>query len=286
MQNQFIQHRQAAIDWLNSDRKFEAGISLLETSKFKPGTVQKLKRDGINGREAAARLVHLMRMLVQAWALPQAEAAADRDDTGSNPADNPELHTDEQALKLVEAARMLESGKEVNLTSNVIYLVKTYSEAYKSRDIAHREMASLPDDNEPATVEKRKSLSDEIARYSTLMERLYPYYERYTQDGTDLTDDEVKKLQEFMNSEPADDEDNDENNTDLSAMSKEQLQALRKSVATKISRARNQLDFQQETKADTPNPMPDSPKRVKYEAKIAKLTPELERIDYAIAALG
>ena len=43
------------------------------------------------------------------------------------------------------------------------------------------------------------------------------------------------------------------------------------------------LEYQQETKKDTPDPMPESPKRVKYETKIANLTAELEQIDYAIA---
>ena len=46
------------------------------------------------------------------------------------------------------------------------------------------------------------------------------------------------------------------------------------------------LDFQQESKADQPNPMPECPKRVKYETKIANLIKELEKIEYAIAALG
>ena len=69
-------------------------------------------------------------------------------------------------------------------------------------------------------------------------------------------------------------------------VTKEELQKLRKSVATKIGRAKNMLEYQQETKAESPNPMPESPKRVKYETKIANLSRELEQIDYAIAKLG
>ncbi|MDO4755848.1 MAG: hypothetical protein Q4A54_05860, partial [Parabacteroides sp.] len=69
-------------------------------------------------------------------------------------------------------------------------------------------------------------------------------------------------------------------------LSKEELQKKRKSVATKISRAKNMLEFQQETKGATPDPMPESPKRLKYETKINNLSKELERIDYAIAKLG
>ena len=66
--NNFIAHRQKAIDWLNSDRQFDAGILLLEQSKFRPGVVQKLKRDGINGPEATKRLKYLIQELVKAWA--------------------------------------------------------------------------------------------------------------------------------------------------------------------------------------------------------------------------
>ena len=64
MTNNFIKHRQAAIDWLNGKRDFDAGIKVLEESKFKPGVVAKLKRVGVNGPEAKARLVYLMRSLV------------------------------------------------------------------------------------------------------------------------------------------------------------------------------------------------------------------------------
>ena len=46
------------------------------------------------------------------------------------------------------------------------------------------------------------------------------------------------------------------------------------------------LDFQTETKGKEPNPMPESPKRVKYETKVRNLTEELKDIDYQIAALG
>ena len=79
---------------------------------------------------------------------------------------------------------------------------------------------------------------------------------------------------------------NEAGNQVTNQLTKADLQKKRKSVATKLLRAKNQLEFQQETKADKPNPMPDSPKRVKYETKVENLTKELSEIDYQIAALG
>ena len=46
------------------------------------------------------------------------------------------------------------------------------------------------------------------------------------------------------------------------------------------------LEFQTETKGKEPNPMPESPKRVKYQTKVENLTEELKEIDYQIAKLG
>lgn len=288
MANQFLQHRQAAIDWLKSDRNFSRGIQVLEVSQFRPGVVAKLKRDGEHGRDAAARLLHLMRMLIQAWAMPGEVANQDLDDNGAPVADNQEQHDDNAALKILDAAALIRSGDESRYPANITDLIRTYSDAYKHRDITHRRMTELPDDNEPKTVAMRKELSDEIAMATNTMEVLYPYYERYTRDGQDLTEDDLAKIKEQIEAiEQADnDEDKDDAQADLANLSKEELQKLRKSVATKIIRAKNQLEYQQETKADAPNPMPDSPKRAKFEAKIARLTPELERIDYAIAALA
>lgn len=290
MTNNFIKHRQAAINWLNGKRDFDSGIKVLEESKFKPGVVAKLKRVGEKGPEAKARLVYLMRSLVQAWAMPE-EVANDNIDpaTGVDANEETTVYTDSSEAYINMAIEKLTVDPEA-YPKRIASVIREYADAYKRRDILHKQLADLPEDNDEATVAKRKELSDEIKAKTELMERMYPLYEKFQSLNEDISEEDIQSLEQ-----PTDDnESNDEKDSsinepgvgNLDGRTKEELQKIRKSVATKIGRAKNMLEYQQETKAETPNPMPESPKKVKYETKIANLTKELEQIDYAIAKLG
>lgn len=290
MTNDFIKHRQAAIDWLNGKRDFDAGINVLEKSKFKPGVVARLKRDGVNGREAKARLVHIMRSLVQAWAMPDDQLNDNTDPaTGVDASEEPTIYTDSSDAYINMAVEKLMVDPEA-YPKRIAAVIREYADAYKKRDILHKQLADLPEDNDEATVAKRKELSDEIKAKTELMERMYPLYEKFQSLNEDISEEDIQSLEN-----PTDDTQSiDEKDSsviepgvgNLDGRTKDELQKIRKSVATKIGRAKNMLEYQQETKAETPNPMPESPKKVKYETKIANLTKELEQIDYAIAKLG
>ena len=290
MTNDFIKHRQAAIDWLNGKRDFDAGINVLEKSKFKPGVVARLKRDGVNGREAKARLVHIMRSLVQAWAMPDDQLNDNTDPaTGVDADEQPTIVTDSSDAYINMAVEKLMVDPEA-YPKRIAAVIREYADAYKKRDILHKQLADLPEDNDEATVAKRKELSDEIQAKTELMERMYPLYEKFQSLNEDISEEDIQSLEN-----PTDDTQSiDEKDSsviepgvgNLDGRTKDELQKIRKSVATKIGRAKNMLEYQQETKAETPNPMPESPKKVKYETKIANLTKELEQIDYAIAKLG
>lgn len=290
MTNNFIKHRQAAIDWLNGKRDFDAGIKVLEESKFKPGVVAKLKRVGVNGPEAKARLVYLMRSLVQAWAIPEGEAADNTDPaTGVDANEEMAIHTDSSDAYINMAIEKLTVDPEA-FPKRIASVIREYADAYKRRDILHKQLADLPEDNGEETVAKRKELSNEIQAKTELMERMYPLYEKFLSLNEDITEEDIQSLEHSTDdTESTDEKDSSgsESGTgNLDGRTKEELQKLRKSVATKIGRAKNMLEYQQETKAESPNPMPESPKRVKYETKIANLSRELEQIDYAIAKLG
>ena len=290
MTNNFIKHRQAAIDWLNGKRDFDAGIKVLEESKFKPGVVAKLKRVGVNGPEAKARLVYLMRSLVQAWAMPEGEAADNTDPaTGVDANEEMAIHTDSSDAYINMAIEKLTVDPEA-FPKRIASVTREYADAYKRRDILHKQLADLPEDNGEETVAKRKELSNEIQAKTELMERMYPLYEKFLSLNEDITEEDIQSLEHSTDdTESTDEKDSSgsESGTgNLDGRTKEELQKLRKSVATKIGRAKNMLEYQQETKAESPNPMPESPKRVKYETKIANLSRELEQIDYAIAKLG
>lgn len=290
MTNDFIKHRQAAIDWLNGKRDFDAGINVLEKSKFKPGVVARLKRDGVNGREAKARLVHIMRSLVQAWAMPDDQLNDNTDPaTGVDADEQPTIVTDSSDAYINMAVEKLMVDPEA-YPKRIASVIREYADAYKKRDILHKQLADLPEDNDEATVAKRKELSDEIKAKTELMERMYPLYEKFQSLNEDISEEDIQSLENPTDdTQSIDEKDSSVNEPgvgNLDGRTKDELQKIRKSVATKIGRAKNMLEYQQETKAETPNPMPESPKKVKYETKIANLTKELEQIDYAIAKLG
>ena len=289
MTNNFIQHRQKAIDWLNGKRDFDAGIKVLEDSKFKPGVVAKLKRVGIKAPEAKSRLVYLMRSLVQAWAMNDEEVVDNTDPATGLDEDSATIVTDSSAAYIQMAAEKLESEPNA-FPERISSVIREYASAYKTRDKLHKQLAELPENNEPDVMEKRQELTKLIAEKTDLMEKLYPLYEKCLSLNEDISEEELKQLEhDDDNSTNADASENEggvESDNSYVGKSKQELQKLRKSISTKIGRAKNMLEYQQETKKDTPDPMPESPKRVKYETKIANLTAELEQIDYAIAKLA
>ena len=289
MTNNFIQHRQKAIDWLNGKRDFDAGIKVLEDSKFKPGVVAKLKRVGIKAPEAKSRLVYLMRSLVQAWAMNDEEVVDNTDPATGLDEDSATIVTDSSAEYIQMAAEKLETEPNA-VPERISSVIREYASAYKTRDKLHKQLAELPENNEPDVMEKRQELTKLIAEKTDLMEKLYPLYEKCLSLNEDISEEELKQLEhDDDNSTNADASENEggvESDNSYVGKSKQELQKLRKSISTKIGRAKNMLEYQQETKKDTPDPMPESPKRVKYETKIANLTAELEQIDYAIAKLA
>ncbi len=58
-----------------------------------------------------------------------------------------------------------------------------------------------------------------------------------------------------------------------------QLIIKRNNLRSSITRAKNQLEYQSQKKADKPNPMPDCPKRRELEVRIAEKEKELAEIE-------
>ncbi|MEG1861009.1 MAG: hypothetical protein RR206_04890 [Bacteroidaceae bacterium] len=289
MEQRFIQHRQSAIDWLNSERDFEKGISLLQRSGFKPSVVAKLTRHGATGPDARGRLKHLVRELIAAWALPSDALVPDTDgELGVIDGVDIETETvtsDRHCETLAAAAEKLENvADDYGYPHTVAEVIRHFAGAYKLRDRLHSRLAEMPEDNEEDTMAERKKIIEEIEKMSNLMDRLYPLYNHYTLTGEDVAPELFETairdvVQNRIGLETS------MTGKENYFPDKESLQTMRKSIATKILRARNMLEFQQETKAEHPNPMPECPKRVKYETKVANLTAELEKLDYQRAAL-
>ena len=149
---------------------------------------------------------------------------------------------------------------------------------------AHREMQEVPETNSDENIEARRKCSEIIDSCTTMLEKIYPLVQSYLEQKKVPSDEELSAVAEEP--EKKDEEKDETDEDDLNTLTKEELQKRLKSAKTKILRKKNLLEFQQETKGDTPNPLPDCPKRVKYETEIAKLEKEVEALQYAIARKG
>ena len=81
--------------------------------------------------------------------------------------------------------------------------------------------------------------------------------------------------------------DTESDDTDISALSIEELKKAKSNAKSKITKAKNMLLYSSESKPKDgkENPLPDCPKRVKYEKKIADQETLVEKIEYRLAEL-
>lgn len=274
-----------AIEWLNKQKPdFHEGVNLLEQAGFKPGVVRVLRRQGPNGPETMERL----RYNILEYARSMENHTPEDTDAELHVFQGQEASTVAEDVKtdkhsIMYAIRLSEDG-EAEYFGNVKTLLNHYSEVYKKRSEAEYELTELPEDNDESIIEQRKQLLASIDECTDELERLYPYWVKYTTEGIEPTEEELEG--NTPAEEPAEDDEEEDAATSYEGMSKEELQKLRKSVATKISRAQNMLLYQTETKQDVENPLTDPYKITKYNAKIERLSEQLDAIKMAIAKFG
>ena len=276
--------RSAAVAWIKStSRDFNQGISILIQSGFKPAVVRKLSQVGPDGPEAPARLNFLIREFVSVFGKPLPE------DT------DPELHvfqgqdspedTPVKESRAILAVADKEQAQPGSVPPNIAAVIHTYATLYKKRAKACRQLADIPPQNTDELNSQRKQLSDAIEQITDRLEQLYPLYDRYLQSGQDINPKDIPSdsSNPSAQSDPSDPSDSSDPSTDLQNLSLQELRRQRRLLATKRTRTNNMLLYQQETRLPQPNPMPDSPAKVKYTRKLEKLNEEIQQLDYAIA---
>ena len=295
---------QKAVDWLNGKKKdFAAGIAILKEAAFKPGVALKLERDGEQGPAAPERLEFQLREFVKAFGTPAAAEVTDTDselhvfDGQEAPADQDEL----QQLGIIAMAEKIEKG-EIQEDENPAKVIREYAVAYRNREKAMRLMQEAGEQNDEASMARRKQLSDEIEQCTALMEHLYPLFEKH-QSGADISEEDVAKA--LGESSTTLDSTSSENSaaTDSSAAhtsaspagmapgelegkSRDELIKAKKNAQVRLLRTENKLLYQNEKKLEVENPMPEGPERVKLETRAESIRKDIEAIDMAIAKFG
>lgn len=271
------QKREEAINWLNSkSRAFTEGVAILEESGYKPGVVRRLKTIG----ETPVNREHLVENIRQ-YLRHLGQEVEDTDaDMGVINGEEPQVLESENDSQnsLITLADKIEAGEKEDFDAKCGELLITYAKAFRQREQCHRMLLEVPEDNTEENVAKRKEISDDIDRLTDKLERIYPLIKNYIDNGVVPSYEETNEADEENTT--------DDKTADLDALTKDELKRMLKSAKTKILRKTNMLLYQQEKKAEQENPLPECPKRTKYETAIAELQKDVEQLEYAIARKG
>ena len=268
--------RKAAVLWVNSpQRDFNQGINILLQSGFKPAVVRKLSRVGENGPEAPSRLNFLVREFISVFgkSLPE---DTDPELAVYQGTESPQDTPVKESRAILAVAEKAQTQPDI-VPPNIRTVIHEYASLYKRRSKACRLLAEIPGQNTDEFNSQRKQFSDIIEQITGRLEQLYPLYYQYLQTGQDI--ENAPKTQD--NDGPSQSSDMSQ---DFQQISLQELKHRRKLLATKRTRAANMLLYQKETKLPQPNPMPDSPAKVKYTNKLNSLNQQIQEIDYAIAS--
>lgn len=274
-----IKNQQIEItNWLNSDRNYDDGVFLYQ----KYGKNPVLKRL-FPGREKfqAEKLAYELGKLIGLGFNQTLESQepdnkqvpdSGSDETTPNPTntqltDKAETFAD-KAKAAAETLGAMTAGDPVpagNYPPVINRIIAEFSRLYNERGMLKKQENDTPDENTPENIETRRKIIEKIESISARMDILYAAKKAYLEK--DIVPDE-KELYPVPNQQAASDP------TDSG-----QLIIKRNNLRSSITRAKNQLEYQSQKKADKPNPMPDCPKRRELEVRIAEKEKELAEIE-------
>lgn len=263
---------------------FNEAVAILEEAEFKPIYVAKIKKAGEN--EATREgLMTTLRQMIRAWAAPTSVEMLDEMVAEENIASN----VSEERIQKMD---VIFSSSETPIAK----LIRHFSDLYKARAKMHRELSSVGEKNDDASVAKRKTIMVSIEAMSARMDEIWPYIDRYETSHIQPSEEEVQKILSGVNDSSSSSSDNLPSGegtslelpSELSTMTRAELVAERKNMSARIRRTRNKIEYQAEAVAGKkPNPLPvGSPKRIKLEKRIEKLQAILDKMDILIAQFG
>ena len=265
--------RQKAVDFLNSDnRSTAAGIAILEEANYKPHVVAIFK-DKLGRKDIPEKVVTEIRLLIRYHANPDSEIHKD-----ILPGD---CTTDEDLTRSVEIMSGSDEYPEL-----IKKLILQLSEGYKLRSSLHVALKEVGEGADEESNLKRAAVVTQIDNLSKRIATLGEFFEKF------------KKQEEFDSNElelllntpvdlfAKDSSDEEPEKEFVLAEGKENLKKQVSNWRGKITKAKNQLLYQNDKKQDKENPMPEGPKRIKIENRLAKMEPELLLIETALAKLS
>ena len=270
--------RDKATNWLNSrTRDIDSGLDILKEANYKPHVIAIFEKNK-NRKDIPDKVTQEIRNYLRYFANPTKDIHKD------------ELSPEDADLLVKEKEFM--SNIQIEIANNqypdiVKQLLVEFNEDYNNRSIAHKELKAVGESNDDESCEKRKVLLNRIKNYSTRMDILWPLFEAYKENPEVLPSEEIV-LAVFNPDEVTEEDanDDDEKKTGKELVLATDVEGLKKQSEnwrTKVLKAENKLNFQDEKKGDKPNPMPEGPKRIKQVKRIEQLTAEKLAIDTELA---
>lgn len=281
----YYKARDKAIRFIKAkSNDFNEAVAILEEAKFKPIYVAKIKKAGEN--EATREgLMTTLRQMIRAWAAPTSVEMLDEMVAEENIASN----VSEERIQKMD---VIFSSSETPIAR----LIRHFSDLYKARAKMHRELSSVGEKNDDASVAKRKTIMVSIEAMSARMDEIWPYIDLYETEHSQPSKEEVDNIisgaANSDNSSHGDTPSGEGTSLELpesfSTMTRSELVAERKNLSARIRRTRNKIEYQAEAVAGKkPNPLPEgSPRRIKLEKRIEKLQAMLDKLDILIAQFG
>lgn len=166
-----------------------------------------------------------------------------------------------------------EPGKKLQETGDSIpriigALIKRKQEIYNQRSLLHHELKKVPPDSRSENDQRRKEISDRIARISEELDHLAEVQNQYELTKVEPDPELVFGKKEAINPPEI----------DTDALVKKRLNLLKSIVRDKV-----QLDYQATKKSKEKNPMPNGPKRTLFEQRIKHKNDQIAEIDKILA---
>lgn len=263
-------YRQAGIDWLNSrDRSIDKGLSILKDAGYKPHVVQNFEKNK-DRVDIPKKLLKEVRGYVNYCTHPDPDAPD---------------HEDEPPLTIPDVfIPNIDQELSKEYPPVIKKILTECRELYTERSKTHAALKAIGESNDEQSIEARKRTGIIMDAASRRMDTLWKAFEAYKLDGA-LPD-------EALFAEPFDPEKivraSAEPQQVIEFTLPDDVEALKKmseNWRTKLVKAENKLAYQTDKKGDKPNPMPQGPKRIAQEKRVAKLKEEKLSIDTKIAEL-
>jgi len=261
--------RQKAIDWQNSNRDIDKGISILEESGYKPHVVANFKKNSTR-RDIPKKLLIEIRNYVRYCTNPKANEAVHEDEPPlTDPEEKFETNIDQELQK--------------EYPVSVKKLLTECRELYVERSKQHKALKNVGEANDDNSMTERKRIGLIIDATSRRMDTLWKAFDEYKVLGSEP---DTSLFEKPFNPEMIVTEKPEKKETELVLPDDlDKLKKMSENWRTKLLKAENRLEFQSDKKESKPNPMPTGPKRISQEKRIAKLKEEKNAIDTKIAEL-